>query len=89
MGEDEPLILPSAFKHGVKAEDILHAYRMARGPVDVNFDRTPPTYLYIGPSCSGAVRYEIGTAAREGYEQELIVHAMKARKSYLDKEGLL
>ena len=37
---------------------------------------------------SGAVWYEIGTASRAGYDVELIVHAMKARKGYLRKEGL-
>ena len=34
--DDEPLILPSAFKHGVSEGDILHAWREARGPVDAN-----------------------------------------------------
>ena len=67
--DDEPLILPSAFKHGVSENDILHAWR-------------------VGPGVSGAVWYEIGTASRAGYDVELIVHAMKARKGYLRKEGL-
>lgn len=86
--DDEPLILPSAFKHGVSENDILHAWREARGPVDINYDRDPPTYMYVGPGVSGAVWYEIGTASRAGYDVELIVHAMKARKGYLRKEGL-
>lgn len=86
--DDEPLILPSAFKHGVSEGDILHAWREARGPVDINYDRDPPTYMYVGPGVSGAVWYEIGTASRVGYDVELIVHAMKARKGYLRKEGL-
>ena len=43
--DDEPLILLSAFKHGVSENDILHAWREARGPVDINYDRTP-TYMY-------------------------------------------
>ena len=85
---DEPLILPSAYKHGVSENDILHAWREARGPVDINYDRDPPTYMYVGPGVSGAVWYEIGTASRAGYDVELIVHAMKARKGYLRKEGL-
>ena len=72
--DDEPLILPSAFKHGVSENDILHAWREAR--------------MYVGPGVSGAVWYEIGTASRAGYDVELIVHAMKARKGYLRKEGL-
>ena len=84
--DDEPLILPSAFEHGVSENDILHAWREARGPVDINYDRDPPTYMYVG--VSGAVWYEIGTASRAGYDVELIVHAMKARKGYLRKEGL-
>ena len=86
--DDEPLILPSAFKHGVSENDILHAWREARGPVDINYDRDPPTYMYVGPGVSGAVWYERGTASRAGYDVELIVHAMKARKGYLRKEGL-
>ena len=44
--------------------------------------------MYGGPGVSGAVWYEIGTASRAGYDVELIVHAMKARKGYLRKEGL-
>lgn len=86
--DDEPLILPSALKHGVSENDILHAWRESRGPVDINYDRDPPTYMYVGPGVSGAVWYEIGTASRSGYDVELIVHAMKARKRYLRKEGL-
>lgn len=86
--DDEPIILPSALKHGVSKSDILHAWRESRGPVDINYDRDPPTYMYVGPGVSGAVWYEIGTASRAGYDVELIVHAMKARKSYLRKEGL-
>lgn len=85
--DDEPLILPSAFKHGGSENDILHAWREARGPVDINYDRAP-TYMYVGPGASGAVWYEIGTASRAGYDVQLIVHAMKARKGYLRKEGL-
>lgn len=85
---EEPIILPSALKHGVSEKDILHAYRESRGPVDVNYNRDPPTIMYVGPGVSGAVWYEIGTARRRGFPQELIVHAMKARKGYLEKEGL-
>lgn len=83
-----PIVLPSALKYGVSENDILHAYREARGPVDVNYDRDSPTIMYVGPGVSGAVWYEIGTARRHGFPQELIVHAMKARKGYLKKEGL-
>ena len=86
--DDEPLILPSAFKHGVSENDILHAWREARGPVDINYDRDPPTYMYVGPGVSGAVWYEIGTASPRRIRRGLIVHAMKARKGYLRKEGL-
>ncbi len=42
--------------------------------------------MYVGPGVSGAVWYEIGTVSRAGYDVELIVHAMKARKGYLRKE---
>lgn len=86
--DDEPLIL--AF--GVQARGVRerHPARVARGP------RTGGHQLRPGPSdvhvrragVSGAVWYEIGTASRAGYDVELIVHAMKARKGYLRKEGL-
>ena len=57
--------------------------------MDINYDRDPPTYMYVGPGVSGAVWYEIGTASpRRDTTWELIVHAMKARKGYLRKEGL-
>ena len=48
--DDEPLILPSAFKHGVSENDILHAWREARGPVDINYDRTPHVHVRAGSS---------------------------------------
>lgn len=86
--ENEPIILPSALKHGVSPGDILHAWRESRGPVDANFDRDPPTVMYIGLGASGAVWYEIGVTRYPGYDRELVVHAMKARKGYLTKEGL-
>ena len=49
--DDEPLILPSAFKHGVSENDILHAWREARGPVDINYDRDPP-HVHVRASSS-------------------------------------
>lgn len=48
--DDEPLILPSAFKHGVSENDILHAWREARGPVDINYDRTPHVHVRASSS---------------------------------------
>lgn len=70
------MILAAARKHGVKDDDMLHAYR---NPTRV-FDLEDLTML-VGPSGSAAL-LEIGVAHAEGID--FIVHAMPARTKFLE-----
>jgi hypothetical protein len=72
----DPVILPSARKHGIDDEAMLHAYR---NPIRV-FEHDDLTML-IGPD-SAARLLEIGVAEAEGIE--FIVHAMPTRPKYLE-----
>ncbi len=69
------MILMSARKHGVRDNDMLHAYR---NPIRV-FDLDDLVML-IGPDQAGRM-LEIGVAVGEGIE--FIVHAMAARPRFL------
>lgn len=71
----DPVILMSARKHGVRDNDMLHAYR---NPIRV-FDLDDLVML-IGPDQAGRM-LEIGVAVGEGIE--FIVHAMAARPRFL------
>ena len=71
----DPVVLPSARKHGVVDEDMLHAYR---NPIRV-FDLDDLTML-VGADTAGRV-VEIGTVVAESIE--FIVHAMPAREKFL------
>jgi len=72
----DPVILASARRHGVRDNDILHAYR---NPMRV-FDLDDLTML-IGPDESAAL-LEIGVAHAEGID--FVVHAMPARPRFLE-----
>ncbi|WP_239100708.1 hypothetical protein [Phycicoccus sp. CSK15P-2] len=53
----EPIIAPSAFKHGVEEADILHAYR---NPVRI-WDLGDGFTMMVGPSGT-AIFIEVGTS---------------------------
>ena len=72
----DPVILASARKHGVRDDDILHAYR---NPIRV-FDLDDLTML-IGPDQSARL-LEIGVAHAEFID--FVVHAMPARPRFLE-----
>ena len=71
----DPVILPSARKHGIADDDMLHAYLH---PTRV-LQRDDLTML-IGASRSG-VLLEIGVSTAEGLD--FIVHAMAARPKFI------
>lgn len=71
----DPVVLPSARKHGITDADALHAYRQ---PIRV-FDLDGLTML-IGADTTGRV-LEVGVAIGQGVE--FIVHAMPAREKFL------
>ncbi|KAA0232272.1 MAG: hypothetical protein JJLCMIEE_03417 [Acidimicrobiales bacterium] len=72
----DPVILPSARKHGISDNDMLHAYR---NPIRV-FSLEDLTML-IGPDESARL-IEIGLATAE--DIDFIVHAMVARPRFLE-----
>lgn len=72
----DPIIAPSALKHGLDEEDILHAYR---NPLRV-WDLGEGFTMMIGPN-RAAIILEVGYV--EGVEAVVIVHAMLARKKFL------
>jgi hypothetical protein len=73
---DGPFIAPSARKHGVEEQTILHAFN---NPIRVEELEEGLTML-IGPDHAGNL-YEIGVVASE--QGPVIVHAMPARRQYL------
>ena len=72
----DPIVAPSARKHAVSDEGMLHAYR---NPVRV-FELDEGFTLIVGPSRS-AMLLEVGVV--EGDTAPVIVHAMRARQKFL------
>lgn len=73
---DQPIIAPSAFKHGLSREDILHTYR---NPIRV-WDLGDGFTMMVGPN-RAALILEVGYI--EGDVAIVIVHAMIAREKFL------
>ena len=72
----EPVLAPSAFKHGLSEAEILHAYR---NPIRV-WDLSDGFTMVIGATAA-AVILEIGHV--QGDTATVIVHAMRAREKFL------
>jgi len=72
----EPVIAPSARKHGVSDEDIRHAYA---NPIRV-FEFDDGFVMLIGANAAG-VLHEIGIV--EATTGPVVVHAMGAREKFL------
>ncbi|MFT4299357.1 MAG: hypothetical protein QM597_06980 [Aeromicrobium sp.] len=73
----DPITLPSAFRHGMGEEDMLHAVEFALYPV-VQEDGM---VMWIGPNLAGSV-IEVGVI--EWHGELAIAHAMNpARDKYL------
>lgn len=76
---EQPIILPSARRHGVADEDMLHAYR---NPMLV-FEQADEMTMIVGPARDGAL-LEVGVVTATDFDGILIAHAMHpARKKYL------
>ena len=69
----EPRILQSAYKHGIKQSDILHAYRNF---IEVR-THAKDGLVYVGPAQNGNL-LELGIVKIE--QEWIIVHAMRLRK---------
>ncbi len=74
--DDELVIAPSARKHGVSDDDIVHAYAH---PLRV-FDLDEGFTMLVGPSRAAAM-LEVGVV--EGETSDVVVHAMPAREKFL------
>lgn len=73
---EDPIIAPSALKHGLDETEILHAYR---NPVRI-WDLGDGFTMIVGPN-QAAIFLEVGYV--DGAEAHVIVHAMKAREKFL------
>jgi hypothetical protein len=73
---EDPVIAPSAFKHGSREEEILHAYR---NPIRV-WDLGDGFTMMIGAD-TAAILLEVGYV--QGDTAVVIVHAMRAREKFL------
>ena len=73
---DQPLIVPSARKHGVRDDDMLHAFTH---PISVD-DLDDGFVMYVGAAPDGAL-LEVGVV--DGDDGPVVVHAMPARSKFL------
>ena len=73
---EDPIVAPSALKHGLDEPEILHAYR---NPVRI-WDLGDGFTMIVGPNQS-AIFLEIGYV--DGDHVHVIVHAMRAREKFL------
>ena len=73
---EEPYIAPSARRHGVSDDIILHAFA---NPIRVE-ELDDELTMLVGPDHAGNL-YEIGVAAST--DGPVVVHAMPARPKYL------
>ena len=74
--EFEPFIAPSALKHGISREDILHAYR---NPIRI-FELDENLYMIIGAN-RAAIILEVGVSINSN--RQIIIHTMNARSRFL------
>jgi hypothetical protein len=73
---EDPIIAPSALKHDLGEEEILHAFR---NPVRV-WDLSDGFTMIVGPDAA-AIFLEVGYI--DGDTAVVIVHAMRAREKFL------
>lgn len=71
-------IEPSAYKHDVRDDDMLHAYRLHWRAFETD---DPMVTMFVGPSRSGEP-LEVGVVVDE--EGGAIIHAMPARDKFLE-----
>ncbi len=74
--EFEPFIAPSALKHGLSREDILHAYI---NPIRI-FELDENLYMIIGAN-QAAIILEVGVSINSN--RQIIIHTMNARSRFL------
>lgn len=72
-------IHPSAFKHGLKREDIEHALRHPTTVIQIDPEHNPRRLLIIGPSQAGQLLEIVSLSLEEG---DVVIHAMRLRPTY-------
>lgn len=70
----------AAFKHGIAAADIVHAYAHPLVIVELDPDSDPPKVLVIGPDRSGNLLEVIALDLAE--DVLLAIHAMRLRARF-------
>jgi hypothetical protein len=72
----------SASRHGITADEVLHAIEYALAVVDIDPEADPPKVLVIGPGNDGLLlEVIILTLAND---RELVIHAMSLRPTFHD-----
>jgi hypothetical protein len=74
--EFDPFIAPSALKHGISREDILHS---SRNPIRI-FELDENLYMIIGAN-QAAIILEVGVSVNSN--RQIIIYAMNARSRFL------
>ena len=74
--DSDPIVLHSAYRHGVSEDSIRHALRNHIDLFDVGDGMT----MVIGPDRSGGL-IEVGVVER--YDDLYVAHAMTARSKFL------
>jgi len=70
----------SAGKHGVAADDVLHAVANALVVADMGGDESPLRTLVFGPDRSGNILEDIVLHFDDG--REMVIHGMPMRSHY-------
>ena len=76
MGVGPLAIAPSAYRHGVDEETIVHAFNHPIRAEDLEEGLT----MLVGPDRAGHL-YELGVV--DSHDGPLVVHAMPARRKYM------
>jgi hypothetical protein len=70
----------SASRHGIAADDVIHAVDHALVVVDMDPDADPPKVLVIGPRTDGQLLEVIVLSLAD--DRELVIHAMALRPTF-------
>ena len=75
-------IHPSAGKHGVPMDDLVHAVEHELVSVDLEPDTDPPKILVIGPDTAGNLLEAIVLVLED--DQLIAIHAMRLRRQFYE-----
>jgi hypothetical protein len=70
----------SAARHGIAANEVLHAIENAIVVIDMDPDADPPKVLVIGPRSDGQLLEVIFLTL--AYDRDLVIHAMPLRTAF-------